>query len=67
MNKSTILISIKPEYASKILDGIKKYEYRTTKAKNVNKMIIYATSPVKKVIGEAEVKNILEDINITLK
>ncbi len=61
MNKSTILISIKPEYASKILDGIKKYEYRTTKAKNVNKMIIYATSPVKKVIGEAEVKNILED------
>ena len=41
--------------------ALKKYEYRTTKAKNVNKMIIYATSPVKKVIGEAEIKNILED------
>ena len=57
----TILMSIKPEYANKILDGIKKYEYRTNKAKNVKKIVIYATSPIKKVIGEVEVKNILED------
>ena len=58
-----ILISIKPEYVNKILSGRKKYEYRKVKAKkdNVDKMIVYATAPIKKVVAEIEILNILED------
>ena len=58
-----ILISINPEYVNEILSGRKKYEYRKVKAKkdNVDKMIIYATAPVMKVVAEIEILKILED------
>ena len=52
----TILLPIKPEYASRILNGTKKYEYRTRICKKeVDRIIIYCTAPIKKVIGEVEV------------
>jgi len=58
-----ILMSINPIYADKILSGTKKYEYRKVKAKKdkVNKIVIYATYPIMKVVGEVEVKDILEE------
>lgn len=58
-----ILMSINPIYADKILSGNKKYEYRKVKAKKdkVNKIVIYATYPIMKVVGEVEVKDILEE------
>lgn len=57
-----VLMSIKPEYVEKILNGTKKYEYRKTKTKlDIDKIIIYSTNPVKKVVAEVEVKNILID------
>ncbi len=53
---STILLSIKPEYANKILSGTKKYEFRKHLAQgDINKIIIYSTSPEMKIIGEVEV------------
>lgn len=57
MNKSnTILLPIKPDYCNKIFTGQKKYEYRKRLAQqNIQNIIVYATSPVKKVIGEVEV------------
>lgn len=60
---SAILMSIKPEYVEKILSGEKKYEFRKVKAKkdNIDKIVIYATSPIKKVVGEVEVKEIMEE------
>lgn len=59
---STILLSIRPEYARKILDGKKKYEFRkSTCRKKVDKILLYATSPVKKIVGEAEVVEVLTD------
>jgi len=64
------IMSIKPEYVEKILNGTKKYEYRKTKTKlKIDKIIIYSTNPVKKVVGEVVVKNILIDtpLNIWLK
>lgn len=58
---SKILISIKPEYVEKILSGIKKYEYRKVKCqKGIKSMIIYETSPIKKVVAEVEILDILE-------
>ena len=57
-----ILISINPEYVERILNGTKKYEYRKIKCKkNIDKIIIYSTFPVMKVVGEAKVEEILED------
>lgn len=53
---ATILLSIKPEYTKKILEGIKKFEYRKTLPhKVVDKIIMYSTNPDKLVIGEFEV------------
>ncbi|MFA5603564.1 MAG: ASCH domain-containing protein [Bacilli bacterium] len=60
---SKILMPIKPEYVEKIMSGRKKYEYRKTKPKksDINKMIIYSTFPVMKVVGEVEVNEIIVD------
>jgi len=61
-----VLLSIKPEFAEKIFDGTKKYEFRRSLFKNrdVRTVVVYASSPVKQVIGEFEIDNILiEDIN----
>ena len=56
------LLSIKPEYAEKILSGVKKYEFRKAIfKKDVDTVVIYATKPVGKIIGEFKVKDILRD------
>ena len=59
----SILMSINPKYVEKILSGNKKYEYRKIKArnKNVNKIVIYATFPVMKIVAEVNIEEILED------
>jgi predicted transcriptional regulator len=58
-----VLLSIKPEFALKIFDGSKKYEYRRTIFKNqeVNTIIVYATDPIKQIIGEFKIEDILYD------
>ena len=57
---STILLSVKPEYADRIFRGIKLYEYRKClPQKQINKIIIYATFPTMKIIGEVNVIGIL--------
>ncbi len=53
---ASILLSIKPEFAEKILRGEKRYEFRRKLCqKEVDKIYIYETSPVKRVVGEAVV------------
>lgn len=58
-----VLMSIKPEYVDEILSGRKKYEYRKIKAKrpNIDKIIIYCTAPVMRVVAEIEVLEIIEN------
>ena len=47
----TILLPIKPEYVNKIIEKTKLYEYRKNKCKKkVDKIVIYSTSPVKKLL-----------------
>jgi predicted transcriptional regulator len=42
--------------------GEKKFEFRKNVCKrNVDKIVIYSTSPVMKVVGEAEVEEVLVD------
>lgn len=58
----SILISINPEHVENIFNGSKKYEYRKIRCKqDIDKMIIYSTYPIMKVVGEAKVEKILED------
>ena len=58
--KNKILISIKPEYTEKIISGVKKYEYRRHVAKkDISSIIIYETTPIKRVVAEAEIEAIL--------
>jgi len=55
-----VLFSIHPEYAEKIFSGEKIFEYRKLMCrKEISTMLIYATSPVSKVIGEANISDIL--------
>ncbi|WP_205067881.1 ASCH domain-containing protein [Photobacterium kishitanii] len=56
-------MSIKPEYAEKILNGTKHYEFRKVifKDKNVKKIVIYATMPVGKVVGEFDIDDIIQE------
>ena len=58
-----VLLSIKPEFVDKIFDGTKKYEYRRSlfKEHKIDSIIVYASSPVKMVIGEFQIDSILEE------
>ncbi|MCI8846018.1 MAG: hypothetical protein OSJ53_00875 [Kineothrix sp.] len=57
-----ILLSINPQHVERIMSGDKVYEFRKTQCKKkVDKIVIYSTSPVMKVVGEAEVVDILVD------
>lgn len=55
-----ILLSIKPEFANKIFDGSKKFEFRRSIFKNnkVKTVVVYASAPVSKVIGEFEIEQV---------
>jgi predicted transcriptional regulator len=58
-----VLLSIKPEFAEKIFDGTKKYEFRRSlfKNQNIKTIVVYASSPVQQVIGEFDIDKILND------
>lgn len=58
-----VLLSIKPKYVERIFFGDKKYEYRKRifTNKDIDTIIVYSTSPVKKIVGEFKIGNIIED------
>jgi predicted transcriptional regulator len=55
-----VILSIKPEFAEKIFSGDKRFEYRRSIFKNreVSKIIVYASAPISKVVGEFEIVQI---------
>jgi len=58
-----ILLSINPEHVENILNGSKKVEYRKVSCRcDVDKILIYSTSPIMKVVGEAVVLEVIEDL-----
>lgn len=57
-----ILLSINPCHVENIMNGTKLYEFRKKACKRqVDKIIIYSTTPVMKIVGEAEIEDILID------
>ena len=58
-----VLMSINPMHAEKILAGTKRYEFRKIRCKKrVDVIVIYATAPIKKVLGEVEIRGVIEDL-----
>ncbi len=55
-----VLLSIKPEYVRQILDGTKRYEFRRRLYKNedISTIVIYATKPVGKIVGEFSIEQV---------
>lgn len=58
-----VLLSVKPKYAKKILDMEKKYEFRRSifKRNDIEKVYIYSSSPMSKIIASFEIEKILKD------
>ena len=58
----SVLFSIKPEYAEKIFDGSKRYEFRKAvfKREGISEAFVYSSSPTKKIIGKIRMGPILE-------
>ncbi len=57
-----IMMSIKPEYAERILNGSKRWEFRKSIPKDIddcNHIYVYATAPVKKVVCALFIGDIL--------
>ncbi len=64
LNKDLLIISVKPEYAKKILKGEKTIELRKCAPKRVGKdgyILIYVTSPIKEVWGIYKIENIFKE------
>jgi predicted transcriptional regulator len=61
--KKRVLLSIHPEYANAILNGEKTFEYRRVvfKRNDIKEVVIYATSPISKVIGKFTIDKVYED------
>lgn len=56
-----ILFSVNPTYVKSIFAGTKIYEFRKRRCKNdVTSILIYATAPIMRVVGEAGIEAILE-------
>lgn len=61
-----VLLSIKPQFAEKIFSGEKKFEFRRAifRDPSVKTVLVYASAPVQKVIGEFEIEEIVcQDID----
>ncbi|WP_334328014.1 ASCH domain-containing protein [Gilliamella apicola] len=58
-----VLLSIKPEFVEKILSGEKKYEFRKKlfKRQSIKTIVIYATMPIGKVVGEFDIDHVISD------
>ena len=56
----SILLPINPQHVENIFNGTKKYEFRKKACRQkVNKIIIYSTSPIMKIVGEAEIEDVI--------
>lgn len=59
---TSVILSIRPEYVERIFNGSKQFEFRRRIFENrqISTVLIYATAPIGKVVGEFEIEEILE-------
>ena len=57
-----MILPIYPEYIDLIIKGKKKYEFRKfTCRKEVKTILLYATHPIKAIVGEAKILDIIKN------
>ena len=58
-----VIMSIKPCFCDSIFKGLKLYEYRKKvfKLSDVEKVYVYASKPISKIVGYFTIKRIIED------
>lgn len=61
MKSKTIILSIHPCHIEKIFSGEKLYEYRKIIPSDIQNIVVYATSPIKKIVAVIEVDKVLID------
>jgi len=63
-----VLLSIKPEFVYKIFSGEKRFEFRRVifRRPDVNTVVVYASSPIQRVVGEFTIHQILCDDILSL-
>lgn len=64
MSSSAILLSIRPQYANKIFQGIKTVELRRVRPKHIQKgvlVLMYVSSPMQSLAGAFKVDQIVEE------
>jgi predicted transcriptional regulator len=59
--QTKVLLSIRPEFADQIFAGLKRYEFRRVlfRSTSVSKIVVYASCPVQRVVGEFRVASVL--------
>lgn len=66
-NQTRALLSIRPQYATAILRGEKRYEFRRIIfSRHVHVVLIYVTAPVQRVVAEFDVISVITDSLPTL-
>lgn len=67
LGNDVALLSIKPNFAEAILGGVKKFEFRRGRIKrDIDFILIYASSPQKALVGFAKVEKIISDTPLKL-
>jgi len=58
-----VLLSIKPEFAERIFDGTKRYEYRKVvfRRSGIDTCVLYVSSPVQMILGEIKIGKVICD------
>lgn len=58
-----VLLSIKPEFVDRILEGTKKFEFRKNsfKRQGITTVVVYSTMPVGKVVGEFDIEDVISE------
>jgi predicted transcriptional regulator len=60
--QTRVLLSIKPPFATAILQGQKRYEFRRSLfSRRVDTVLMYVTAPVRRVVGEFDVVSIISE------
>jgi len=58
----SVLLSIKPKYVKEIAEGAKLYEFRKSIFKQkTDEIWVYASAPVKQIVGKIYIDEIIED------
>ena len=56
-----LILSIKPEYAEKILNGFKRFEFRKKMPRRqINRVFIYSSYPEKMIVGKFRIRSVIK-------